>query len=162
PLPIIVLSSLAASGTRIALEALEHGAVDVFLKPSCDVQNGLSASMQRLTQTIKAAAKARIRRPIAVAMGAPALPKVHTSPVTHTTDKVIAMGASTGGTEALKAVLSRMPADCPGIVAVIHMPEGFTARYAERLNTLCEIHVREANDGDWLHGGQALIARGDS
>lgn len=162
PLPVIVLSSLAASGTRIALEALEHGAVDVFLKPSCEVHNGLAASMQRLTQTIKAAAKARIRRPVAALVSAPALPKVHTSPVIHTTDKVIAMGASTGGTEALKAVLSRMTPDCPGIVAVIHMPEGFTSRYAERLNSLCDIEVREANDGDWLHGGQALIARGDS
>jgi two-component system chemotaxis response regulator CheB len=161
PLPIVILSSLAASGTQTALEALEHGAVEVFLKPSCDVENGLASSMQRLTQTIKAAAKARIRRPVGDVIHASAAPKSQTFPVTHITEKVIAIGASTGGTEALKAVLARMTPDCSGIAAVIHMPEGFTARFAERLNSLCAINVREASDGDWLHAGQALIARGD-
>jgi two-component system chemotaxis response regulator CheB len=162
PLPVIVLSSLAANGTRIALDALDNGAVDVFLKPTCDLQNTLAPAMQRLIQTIKAAAKARVKRPSSTFARTPAAPKIHTSAVVHTTDKVIAMGASTGGTEALKAVLTRMPPDCPGILAVIHMPEEFTLRYAERLNSLCDIEVHEAADGDWLHAGVALIARGDS
>ena len=162
PMPVIVLSSLAASGTQVALDALEYGAVDIFAKPSCDMQNGLAVSMQRLTQAVKAAGRVRVKSAAPRVAHEPVVVKSASPSVLHTTDKVIAIGASTGGTEALKKVLTRMPPDCPAILIVIHMPEGFTSRYAERLNSICDIEVREAADGDWLHAGMALVARGDN
>ena len=161
PMPVIVLSSLAAHGTRVALDALEYGAIEIFAKPACDVENGLAVSMQRLAHAVKAAGRVRVKSAAPLAHDHVVV-KNTTPSVLHTTDKVIAIGASTGGTEALKTVLTRMPPDCPAILVVIHMPEGFTNRYAERLNAICNIEVHEAADGDWLHAGVALIARGDS
>jgi len=161
PLPVIVLSSLAGNGTSIGMDALEMGAIDVFVKPSCDIQHGLQTSMQRLIQAIKGAACARVKAAVKARVQSPCIQKAPASKLLHTTDKVIIMGASTGGTEAIKTVLSAMHADCPGILTVIHMPEQFTCRFAERLNSQCAIEVREAVDGDWIHPGLALIARGD-
>lgn len=160
PLPVIVLSSLAGEGTQVALDALEWGAVEVFGKPKCDIESGLKSEMARLREAVKSAARARVlkggRKPVeSAAKGAGKIG------LKRTTDKVIAIGASTGGTEALKAVLARLPADGPGVLAVVHMPEGFTERYAERLNQVCAMEVREARDGDAVHAGLALIARGN-
>jgi two-component system chemotaxis response regulator CheB len=161
PLPVIVLSSLAGEGTKVALDSLELGAVEVFAKPKCDIESGLKSSMLRLCEAVKCAAVARVARGVR--------PKqriidklARPTKLYRTTDKVIAIGASTGGTEAIKSVLTRLPADSPGVLAVVHMPEGFTARYAERLNQLCEMEVREAQDGDSVHSGIALIARGNN
>ena len=162
PIPTIVLSSLAGDGTSIAMDALENGAVDVFFKPSCGVENGLTSSMNRLAEAIKGAAGARVRAVVKARAGTLCVDKVRPAAIRHTTDKVIMMGASTGGTEALKTVLSALQVDSPGILAVIHMPVEFTSRFAERLNSQCAIEVREAVDGEWLRAGLALIARGDS
>ena len=166
PLPIIILSSLAQHGTNIALEALEWGAVAVFAKPKCDIRHSLTESMLELAEVIKGAAGAKlsaIRPPPAqhVSISQTKIEKPAKSSLIRTTDKVIVIGASTGGTEALKTVLSTLTGDSPGVLAVIHMPECFTRRFAERLNELCSIEVREAADGDCLHDGLALIARGD-
>jgi two-component system chemotaxis response regulator CheB len=166
PIPVVILSSLAGHGTDVALKALENGAVDVFPKPKCDVKQGLTESMFHLARAVKAAAHAKLPN-LRVFRGAPENTPAPKPPppvpgnIIQTTDGMIAMGASTGGTEALKTVLSALPPDSPGIAAVIHMPEGFTKRYAERLNELCAIEVSEAQDGDWLHPGRAVIARGD-
>lgn len=159
PLPVIVLSSLAKSGTQVALDALEWGAVDVYEKPKCDIENGLRVSMEKLREAVKAAAKARVikggRVPVRVN-------RVESKiGLSCTTDKVIAIGASTGGTQAIQSILRALPPDAPGVVAVVHMPEGFTERYAERMKQLCAIAVREARDGDAVRPGVALIARGN-
>jgi two-component system chemotaxis response regulator CheB len=161
PKPVIVLSSLAAHGTQVALDALEAGAVEVFAKPKADVKTALASSTHKLIEAIKAAANAKVctlkkeyAAPVPVAKAA--------AGIHRTTDRILAIGASTGGTEAVKAILQNMPPDSPAVVVVIHMPEFFTARYAERLNQICQIEVREAQDGDALHAGVALIARGNS
>ena len=164
PIPVVILSSLAAHGTDVALKALECGAVDVFPKPKCDVKHGLTETMFQLAQAVKAAAHARLpnmRVNRDTPAGQPRPREIPAATGLQTTDGIIAMGASTGGTEALKNVLSALPPDSPGIAAVIHMPENFTQRYAERLNELCAIDVAEARDGDWVHPGRAIIARGD-
>jgi two-component system chemotaxis response regulator CheB len=159
PLPVIVLSSFAGSGTNAGVEALESGAVDVLPKPACDGRQSLAEAIAPLAEAIKAAVYAKPR--------ASAGPRMQDRPVKRSTPArnsahVIAMGASTGGTDALRTVLTALPPDAPGVLVVIHMPEGFTARFAERLNEQCAVEVREARDGDAVHAGQVLIARGDS
>lgn len=163
PLRVIVLSSLAEPGAQAALDALACGALEVLPKPQGDLQSGLTESIAVLIEHIKAVAHARLpeRRFLPRARPAStrkAAVRARSKPVASS--HLIAIGASTGGTEALKTVLSDLPEDTPGIAAVIHMPEGFTRRYAERLNLLCRMEVREAADGDELHSGLVLLGRG--
>jgi len=171
PIPTVICSTLTEAGSDMALQALERGAVDIITKPRLGTREFFEESRARICETVKSAAGARLRKlrinrpPMHVApkLTADAVldkPAVH-SPMIQTTEKVVVVGASTGGTEALREFLEAMPADCPGIVIVQHMPEKFTARFAERLNQLCRPTVREAVSGDSVIRGQALIAPGN-
>ena len=155
PMPVIVISSLSTEGSQIALSALELGAVEVFAKPG--VAHSIGELGQRLRQAIKDASQANIiytKRSIA--------PNV-TQPIAlaQTTNKIVAIGASTGGTTALDVVLRQFPKNAPGTVVVQHMPPGFTKAFAERLDKNCEVHVKEAEDGDLIMTGHVLIAPGN-
>lgn len=158
PLPVIIVSSLTPRGSQLALEALESGAVEVLAKPGGAFSVGDLGG--QLVEKIRVAALTRPKKPSGPA---PALkpPAVKASPMLKTTNKVIAIGASTGGTEAIKEVLLELPPDIPGLVIVQHMPPKFTTAFAERLNHLCAIEVREAQDGDSVLTGRALIAPGN-
>lgn len=162
PIPTVVVSSLTPKHSEMALEAMDSGAMDVIAKPGGSYSVG-DMSVQ-LADKIRAAASARLNAPTgprAPQQPSPALARIHSKAMKQTTHKVIAMGASTGGTEALKAVLTRLPADCPGIVVVQHMPPKFTTAFANRLDGLCQIDVREAKNGDSVTPGLALIAPGN-
>ena len=161
PLPTIIVSSLTPKNSEMALEAMECGAVEVLAKPGGAYSVG-DMSVQ-LAEKIRAAAQARVA-PVVTAERATQLSETVTTfsrSLKRTTHKVLAMGASTGGTEALKAVLLQMPPNSPGIVIVQHMPPRFTTAFANRLNDLCQIDVREAKDGDTVLPGLALIAPGN-
>jgi two-component system chemotaxis response regulator CheB len=160
PIPTIIVSSLTPANSEMALEAMEFGAVEVLAKPGGSYAVG-DMSVQ-LADKIRAAANVRMSSAVQAARPAPREigPEVSMA-LKRTTHKVIAMGASTGGTEALKSVLMEMPANSPGIVIVQHMPPRFTTAFANRLNTLCQIEVREAKDGDSVLPGIALIAPGN-
>lgn len=167
PIPVIICSSLVEEGSRAAQKALEYGAVEIIQKPSVGTKKFLEESRVMLTDSVKAAARARVNKIAARAKAVSSklsadavLPAVTIKPTTVTTDKVIVIGASTGGTEAVKEVLSRMPANVPGMVVVQHMPAGFTASFAQRLDETCTIAVKEAEDGDEVIRGRALIAPG--
>jgi two-component system chemotaxis response regulator CheB len=164
PIPVVVCSSLAARGTEAAFRAIEGGAVAVIEKPRLGVKGFLHDSAIMLRDTVLAAATARVQRPVArpspAADPAKARPPRPARALATTTDKVIALGASTGGTEALRAILEAMPADAPGLVVVQHMPEGFTRAFADRLDRSCRIEVKEAQDSDRVLDGRALIAPG--
>ncbi len=165
PIPTVVISSLTIKGSETAIRALEYGAVDVFSKSTINVQKGLEESAIVLRDKVKAAclAKDKLKRrvPKSVKPGVKRPKKLSGSALYVTTDKIIAIGASTGGTEALKDVLQDVPIDAPGILIVQHMPEHFTKQFADRLDELCEIDVREAKDGDSIIRGRALIAPGN-
>jgi len=159
PLPVVVVSSLTPRGSKTALEALENGAVEVLAKAGEAYSVGDMGA--QLIEKIRMAARARVSVPAK----APT-PPLHAAlapslALSETTQKLIAVGASTGGTEAIKEVLRRMPPNIPGMVIVQHMPAQFTASFAERLDSLCPIRVREAKDGDTVLNGQALIAPGN-
>ena len=157
PLPVIVISSLASKGGDLALEALDAGAVDVMCKPGAAYAIGDLAV--DIVNKVKAAACARVSaRPKSTGASSP---PVASQAMTRTTNKVIAIGTSTGGTEALRQVLPRLPANAPGVVIVQHMPEHFTRTFADSLNAACAIHVSEAKDGDTVTPGKALIAPGN-
>jgi two-component system, chemotaxis family, protein-glutamate methylesterase/glutaminase len=159
PMPVLVVSSLTPAGSQTALRALELGAIDIVSKPGGSYSVGDLAAV--LIDKIRAAAQARYtRRP---APETPAAPPVKAKPgsLPETTHKVLAIGASTGGTEAIREVLAALPATTPGTVIVQHMPEHFTAAFAQRLNTLSAMEVREARDGDAVVPGVALIAPGN-
>ncbi len=158
PVPIIIVSSLTTKGSTLALEALSEGAVDVISKPSAAYSVG-DMSIQ-LADKIRGAAQVRVsvnKKSVAT----PVKAKLRSAALAATTNKIIAIGASTGGTEALKEVLTAMPRSSPGIVVVQHMPANFTKSFAERLDSLCEMHVREAVDGDTVTNGKVLIAPGN-
>ncbi len=160
PIPTIIVSSLTTKGSRLALEALESGAVEIIPKP------GSSYTVEELGDTliekIRAAAVARVeKRSARKADDKNGSSKEYTG-LKFTTEKIIAIGASTGGTEALRVVLEKMPINAPGTVIVQHMPIQFTRSFAERLNSICRIGVAEAQDGDLLQPGKALIAPGNS
>ncbi len=159
PLPVIVLSSLTPKNSETAIKALDLGAVDVLCKTgSAYSTQDVSLS---LVQAIRAASKARIEPHQAKPGGKHEKVKLSSSLLTKTTHKVIAIGASTGGTKAIESVLAAMPAGSPGTVIVQHMPETFTKTFAERLNSLCPMEVREARDNDHVVPGLALIAPGN-
>jgi two-component system, chemotaxis family, protein-glutamate methylesterase/glutaminase len=163
PVPTIIVSSLTQKNSERALEAMEYGAVEVLAKPGGSYSVG-DMSVQ-LAEKIRAAAQVRLHR----GQKPPAEPECNVvnksgflnKSLSQTTQKMIAIGASTGGTEALKAVLMQMPPNSPGIVIVQHMPPRFTTAFANRLNELCQLEVREAHNGDTLLPGLALIAPGN-
>ncbi|MGC9195047.1 MAG: protein-glutamate methylesterase/protein-glutamine glutaminase [Syntrophobacteraceae bacterium] len=157
PLPAIIVSSLTPANSEMALEAMEYGAVEVLAKPGGSYSVGDMAL--QLADKIRAAACARVSSPAKARE--PVDLKGAGLSLKRSTHKVIAMGASTGGTEALKAVLMQMPINSPGIVVVQHMPPRFTTTFAKRLDELCHIEVREAKDGDSVLPGTALIAPGN-
>ena len=165
PIPVVVCSALTGPTTDAAIRALESGAVDIINKPAVGVRGFLEESAVLLEDTVRAAAAARLRKTSRRAAAAPIPPArnftIAPTSVGRETEQIIAIGASTGGTEALLRVFEEMPSDCPGIVAVQHMPEGFTAAFARRLNANCEIEVREAADGDVVAAGRAYIAPGN-
>jgi len=162
PLPVLMVSALTQAGKRITLEALEAGAVDFVAKPSTDVARGLNEMLAELRAKVKMAATVNVsgwRKQEAREPAAPPAQPVRA--LAESTDKVMAIGASTGGTEALRFILTQLPADAPGVVIVQHMPAGFTKMFAERLNEQCRLQVKEAASGDRVLQGRALIAPGD-
>jgi two-component system chemotaxis response regulator CheB len=167
PIPVVVCSSLAQAGTQVALQALEEGAVSVVEKPRLGVREFIHDQARVLVETVNEAAQVRVRRrarpdgarPLLTAAAIlPARPASAARPAGET---VVAIGASTGGTEALRAILEVLPADAPGIAIVQHMPEGFTRAFAQRLDGLCRVRVKEAEPGDRVEAGQVLIAPGN-
>ena len=156
PLPIIIVSSLTPKGGKLTLEAMENGAVDVIAKPGSSYSVGDMSA--QLVEKIRAAARARVVKMDATSAAAQDSPL---KALSQTSNKVIAIGASTGGTEALKRVLTPLPANAPGIVVVQHMPANFTTSFAERLDSLCQMTVREARDNDSVVPGTVLIAPGN-
>jgi two-component system chemotaxis response regulator CheB len=176
PLPVVMCSSLAEEGSDTLLQALEAGAVDVILKPRVGTAQFLHESKVRICDTVKAAARARMRRggdrggdysgrprtpekKLTADVILPAATAGHA--MARTTETVVCIGASTGGTESLRVVLEALPANSPGIVVVQHMPEKFTEAFARRLDGLCDVEVKEAVDGDTVLRGRVLIAPGD-
>lgn len=166
PMPVVMVSTLTEQGAEVTLEALELGAVDFVTKPKMDVSRALGDYVDELTAKVRAASVARVRR--LASLGTPA--PMHSSdavipqrPPHHlrTTDQIIAIGASTGGTEAIKTVLMGMPRDAPGIVIAQHIPPGFSTAFAERMNRVTPLDVKEAEDGDVVIPGHAFIAPGD-
>ena len=157
PLPVIIVSSLTPKGSKLALEALETGAVDVVAKPGGSYSVGDMS--EQLVNKIRAASRAGLKPRPVLAAASQAEP-VSTA-LAQTTHQIIAIGASTGGTEALKAVVTRMPPSPPGILIVQHMPANFTTAFAERLNGLSQIRVKEARDNDSVVPGTALLAPGN-
>jgi two-component system chemotaxis response regulator CheB len=166
PLPVVICSGYAAKGTELALRALEEGAVEVITKPKLGVREFLHESAVLLLDTVWSAAEARIvpRQEFVASHRLTAdavLPLRRKSRDSGPCQGLIAVGASTGGTEALRVFLSAMPPNCPPIVVVQHMPENFTRAFADRLNRECVIEVKEASDGIKLHNGLAVIAPGN-
>lgn len=169
PIPVVVISSLTERGTQTALKALEYGAVEIISKPQFHSKQSIEESKIKFCDIIKAAAISRLKRKTVVRsmtvepkLSADAvIPIVRSHSLPKTTDIVIAVGASTGGTEALRVFLEALPIDTPGVVIVQHMPEHFTRSFADRLNEICKIHVKEAEDGDSVLQGKALIAPGN-
>lgn len=165
PTPVVICSSLTEKGAETTMEAMAAGAVAIFTKPTMGVKDFLQSSKQELLAAIREAAQSRVSRLTSAAPVARAVAAVQSTPAVQTamaktTEKVIAIGTSTGGTLALEQILTALTADCPGIIVVQHMPEKFTAAFAARLNSLSEIEVREAKDGDRVRPGLALIAPG--
>jgi two-component system chemotaxis response regulator CheB len=162
PLPVVVCSGVAGAGSEAALRALDEGAVEVIAKPKLAVRDFLEESAVLISDAVKAAAMAH-RRPRGRVAARSSVPSPAPAPplLAETTDKVVVVGASTGGTEALRAILEALPPDSPGHVIVQHMPEMFTRAFADRLDRTCRIHVREAVDGDRILAGRALIAPGN-
>lgn len=170
PIPVVVISTLTEKGTDSALLALDYGAVEVLAKPKVNTKALLEQSTIELCDKVKAASQAHVRKKtfsarsteeVAPKLSADAvIGKATRASMVETTETVIAVGASTGGTEALRVFLEGFPADCPGIVIVQHMPEMFTSQFAKRLNDICNITVKEAKTGDKVLRGQALLAPG--
>lgn len=174
PIPTVICSTLSTEGSKVALDALSAGAVAVLAKPRLGLKQHLDDSRHEMIQTLKTAARSRPRARGAIHLVAanavktgataqniikntsPALAGVHAFAM----NKPVVIGSSTGGTQALELVLTSLPADAPGIAITQHMPEKFTAMYAQRLNGICAMNVREAKDGDRLERGVALIAPG--
>jgi two-component system chemotaxis response regulator CheB len=168
PMPVVMVSTLTERGAEVTMKALELGAVDFVSKPKIGVADGIRLLADDITDKIRIAAKAHIRRaPAPAAAPAPGAPPA--APVKQvtianigrmSTEKIIFIGASTGGTEATKEVLINLPADCPAVVITQHMPPGFTKSYATRLDGLCKIRVKEAQDGERILPGHGYIAPG--
>ena len=170
PIPTVLCSTLLETGSETLLEALDAGAVDVILKPRVDTKQFLNESQVRIWDSIRAAARVRFRgsrvatsHTVQKKLTADVImpPPAPMRAMTRTTDQVVCIGASTGGTESLREVLTALAPNSPGIVIVQHMPERFTAAFAQRLNGLCQVDVKEAVDGDQVIAGRVLIAPGN-
>jgi len=166
PIPVVICSSLTEQGAQSRLKALEYGAVDIIVKPRLGSRQFLEESRVTLCQIVRAAAAARVRAPLPARevepkLTADAVLARRSGAMLETTEKVVVIGASTGGTEALRTILETLPADSPGIVIVQHMPELFTRAFADRLDGLCRISVKEAEQNDTILRGRALIAPGN-
>ncbi|MGP1363567.1 MAG: protein-glutamate methylesterase/protein-glutamine glutaminase [Bacteroides sp.] len=171
PIPVVIISSLTERGTSTGMKALELGAIEIITKPQMNTRQFIEESRIKICDAIKAAAYARVKRlqrrniephHVGPKYSADAiLPAGQPTSMIKTTELVVAVGASTGGTEALTVFLKQMPIDCPGIVIVQHMPEKFTTSFANRLNEVCAITVKEASNNDAVLRGQALIAPGN-
>ena len=155
PMPVVMVSSLTAAGARVTLDALELGAVDFVTKPSIDVAHGMAAYADTLREKVRAAARARVRHLDGAAAPVAAAPVAY-----RTTDRLIALGASTGGTEALREVLAAMPADAPAVVIAQHIPASFSGPFAERLDRHSRMTVHHASDGEQVLAGHAYVAPG--
>ncbi|MEZ5071385.1 MAG: chemotaxis response regulator protein-glutamate methylesterase [Bacteroidales bacterium] len=171
PIPVVIISSLTEKGTQTGMKALEYGAVEIITKLKMDTQKFFEESKIRICDAIKAAHAAKLKRlnPNQI-VSTPRVPPKYSADVVvpqvrssmiKTTEIVVAVGASTGGTEALREFLMALPPDCPGIVIVQHMPEKFTTSFAQRLDDLCQISVKEAENNDGVIRGRALIAPGN-
>jgi two-component system chemotaxis response regulator CheB len=168
PIPVVMCSSLTQKGSETVLRALEYGAVEVITKPQMGAKKFLEESKVLICDAVKAAAKSKVKtiaaKPIDVSPKLTAdavISKTKSKAMIQTTEKIIVVGASTGGTEALREFLEVLPMDSPGIVIVQHMPEHFTTAFANRLNTTCQVTVKEAEDNNTVIRGQALIAPGN-
>lgn len=168
PIPVVMCSSLTDMGSETALKALEYGAVEIIQKPRMGTKQFLEESRVRICDAVKAASQARVRlvsaKPRIVAPKLTAdviMEKPNSRAMMQTTEKVVVVGASTGGTEALRAFLEVLPADSPGIVIVQHMPEGFTRAFSQRLDGICRVSVKEAENNDTVVRGRVLIAPGN-
>jgi two-component system chemotaxis response regulator CheB len=164
PIPVVICSTLAEKGAQSTLKALEYGAVEIIAKPRVGTRQFLEESRTILCEAVKSAAGARLRAPrkaVEPKLTADAILPRARSAMLETTEKVVVVGASTGGTEALRALLEPMPPDAPGMVIVQHMPEVFTRAFANRLDSLCQISVKEAEANDTVLRGRALIAPGN-
>lgn len=155
PIPVIIVSSLSHTGGEVAIRALELGAVDIFLKEDIRLVSKDDTRLQQLIEMIRAAGKAIVRRQAKTIRPVPELLAVRTS------EKIIVLGASTGGTVAIQEIVSALPADSPGMVIVQHMPKDFTMHFANRLNEMSAMSVKEAEEGDRVLPGKILIAPGD-
>lgn len=165
PVRTLIISSLSQSGAASSLRALELGAVDVLAKPALDVTRSMNEMSTELIDRVKAVARARMPTPVSARAPSSAsagqyVKKDYTS-LAKTTHQILAIGASTGGTEAIKTVLTALPDDIPGTVIVQHMPPVFTKTYAESLQKICRFEVKEAEDGDRVHPGRVLLAPGN-
>ncbi|MBF0377647.1 MAG: chemotaxis response regulator protein-glutamate methylesterase [Desulfamplus sp.] len=167
PIPVVICSSLAGEGSATAFKALEYGAVEIIQKPSMGTKKFIEESRIKICDTIKAAALSKAKkinefRKVPPKLTADAvIAKSNSRAMVETTDKIVAVGASTGGTEALRVLLEALPTDSPGIVIVQHMPENFTKAFAKRLDGLCKVSVKEAVNNDPVLPGQVLIAPGN-
>uniref|UniRef100_UPI003D14F301 protein-glutamate methylesterase/protein-glutamine glutaminase n=1 Tax=Sedimenticola sp. TaxID=1940285 RepID=UPI003D14F301 len=167
PTPVVICSTLTEKGAETTIEALAAGAMSIVTKPKVGLKDYLQDASQDLVSAVHAAVRANPKRLLSAAVKPPA-PRAHgeslrpasSGAMAQTTDRVIAIGTSTGGTQALEAVLTALPGVCPGIVVVQHMPEKFTEQFALRLNGLCRMEVREACNGDRVLAGRVLIAPG--
>lgn len=165
PMPVVMISTLTERGAEVTMRALELGAIDFVAKPRIGLADGIKDLSNQIVEKIRVAASAHIRRTPTPASGAegqaPAAPAAPVKPIGRlSTEKLICIGSSTGGTEAVKEILVNMPADSPGIVITQHMPPGFTTSFAARLNGLCKITVKEAVHGERILPGHAYIAPG--
>lgn len=166
PTPVVMISSLTEAGADITLDALACGAVDFVTKPKIDMARGLADYAEEIVRKVKAAASANLsncgRLPVA---GEPRTAAAPASPASRrpfrTTEQIVAIGASTGGVEALRVVLERLPPDVPGIVITQHIPEKFSATFAERMDRLCEVRVSEARHGEQIRPGHVYVAPGN-
>jgi len=163
PLPVIMVSSLTVRGKQVTLDALNAGAIDFVSKPTSNMQQGLAVMMSELIAKVEMASRANVshwkesnRAGIAEKIRRSAV-----TPLMETTDKIVAIGASTGGVEAINRVVKGFPPSMPGVVIVQHMPAGFTAMFSERLNQICAMKVKEAQHGDRVMNGMVLVAPGD-
>lgn len=168
PIPVVMCSSLTEQGSETALRAMEYGAVEIIQKPRMGTKQFIEESRLRICDAVKAASVARVRliskTPLKVTPKLTAdavIEKPSSKSMIQTTEKVVVVGASTGGTEALRVFLEGFPADSPGIVIVQHMPEHFTTAFSKRLDSLCQITVKEAENNDTVIRGRALIAPGN-
>jgi len=156
PVPVVMVSSLTQSGAKTTLDALDAGAVDFVAKPHSNIYDVKDEMRKELLEKVKSAAKAKVFQRVMRTKE-----QANTTSLAETTNKIVAIGASTGGTEALKDLLMALPRNAPGTIVVQHMPANFTGPFAERLNGICAMEVREAKNGDSIVPGVVLIAPGD-